>query len=207
VGIESVGNELKLVREENAKRVKEIIRELESLKLSEMIIQSPKYKISLLKENPNVIQKELRTPKIIGYQIIQGLIILIKNDSINELSENSSQIIDVCINTGVNIIDKGAVFFKDDVTQDKEKALELATMDAISKAKIIAQAADVSIEDYSMIRSSFSSRSSYRHAYNNSFMHKTETSNTDDTPTTLLAGEIPVTANINLICLIKKVEN
>ena len=168
-------------------------------KIKEMLIKTPSYNVSLVKESEYEAAKAGQLPKIIGYKVTQNFTVLLKNKDPLILSKSASYVIDTALRNGVNIIEK-VVFFKEDDSQERRKALKLAVKDAISNAKAIAEAAGVSVKSYTLIGTS----TYYWQPSQIAQMTQTFTPQEADTASTILiAGKIPISCKVQLHCIVK----
>ena len=200
LGIETMRETVGLARDENANKIKEVMKALKTLKIKHMLIKAPSYNVSLVKESERHATKSGRLPQIIGYKVRQEFTVLLQNKDTLNLSKNAARVIDTALDNGVNIIQK-VLFFKEDDSQDRRSTLELAVKDAISNAKAIAKTAGVSIKDYSQITSTiqyWQPRSGYmRQAFT------VGEAGAPGVPTTLVAGKISIACKVTLHCLIE----
>lgn len=151
LGIETLSKTVDEARQENATKIKKVMEAL-ALNIKGMLIKAPSYNVSLVKEPQYYATKAGRLPRIIGYKVRQDFTVLLKNKDPLILSKDAGQVIDTALNNGVNIIQR-VNFFKEDDSKDKRNVMSLAVKDAISNAKTIADAAGVSIKDYTLINS------------------------------------------------------
>ena len=199
LGIETLQETIDDAHKENAEKMRKVVAALKALKIKEMLIKAPGYNVSLVEESEYEAAKAGRLPKIIGYKVTQNFTVLLKNKDPLILSKNASCVIDAALKNGVNIIEK-VVFFKEDDSQERRKALKLAVKDAISNAKAIAEAAGVSIKSYTLINS-------FTYYWQLPQMVQMTQAFTpreaDRTTTTLIAGKIPIFCKVQLHCIVK----
>lgn len=199
LGVETLGKTVDATREENAIKIKKVMEALKGLNMKGMLIKAPSYNISLVKEPDYDATKAGRLPRIIGYKVIQHFTVLLKNEDMLILSKNAGQVIDTALNNGVNIIQE-VHFFKEDDSKDKRNAMILAVKDAVSNAKAIADAAGVSIKDYTLINSS---TGYWRPPIVTKMRQAFAAEEAGGVPTTIVAGKIAITCNVQLHCSIK----
>jgi len=201
LGIETLQGTIDAAHKENAEKMRKVVAALKALKIKGMLIKAPSYNVSLVKEPTYEATKAGRLPKIIGYKVTQNFTVLLKNKDPLILSKNASYVIDTALRNGVNIIEK-VVFFKEDDSQERRKALKLAVKDAISNAKTIAEAAEVSIKSYTLINSSTSTY--YWQPPQIVQMSQAFTpQEAGRATTTLIAGKIPISCKVQLHCIVK----
>jgi uncharacterized protein YggE len=201
LGVETSAETIDGARQKNAAIIKQIMGQLESLKLKDIYVQSPTYIVALLKERERDAQEQLRVPNIIGYKVTQKFTVLLKNDDIVTLSKNASLVLDAALQNGVNIIEQDTMFFNEDISKEKEEALKLAIKDAMSKAKVIAETAGMKIKEYSTISSNFYMEEGYsRHSQ---ISQIASPMSSGDTGSTLIAAKIPVEASVSLTCILE----
>ena len=199
LGIETLQETIDAAHKENAEKMRKVVAALKALKIKGMLIKAPSYNVSLVKEPTYEATKAGRLPKIIGYKVTQNFTVLLKNKDPLILSKNASYVIDTALRNGVNIIEK-VVFFKEDDSQERRKALKLAVKDAISNAKTIAEAAGVSIKSYTLINSS-----TY-YWQPPQIVQMTQAFTPQEAgraTTTLIAGKIPISSKVQLHCIVK----
>lgn len=201
LGVETQDKTLEGARQRNAETINRIMSRLQSLEIQDMHVQSPAYNVALVKEDEHVAKKELRLPAILGYKITQQFTVLIKNEDMSALSANAGLVLDTALQSGVNIIDQNIMFFKEDVSREKEEVLKLALKDAISRAKVIADTAGMTIKEYSSINSGFffgPRRSVYSQV-----SQSLSPAFSEDTASSVMAAKIPVEASVSLTCIMK----
>ncbi|MCD6583103.1 MAG: SIMPL domain-containing protein [Candidatus Omnitrophica bacterium] len=199
LGIETLRETIDTAHKENAEKMKKVVAALKALKIKGMLIKAPSYNVSLVKEPTYEATKAGRLPKIIGYKVTQNFTVLLKNKDPLILSKNASYVIDTALKNGVNIIEK-VVFFKENDSQERRKALKLAVKDAISNAKAIAEAAGVSIKSYTLINSSTYYWQPPQIVQITQAFTPQEAGRAT---TTLIAGKIPISCKVQLHCIIK----
>jgi len=197
LGIETLQETIDAAHKENAAKMKKAVAALKALKIKEMLIKAPGYNVSLVKEPTYEAAKAGRLPKIIGYKVTQNFTVLLKNKDPLILSKNASYVIDTALRNGVNIIEK-VVFFKEDDSQERRKALKLAVKDAISNAKAIAEAAGVSVKSYTLISTSTYYWQPPQIAQMTQAFTPQEAGRAT---TTLIAGKIPIFCKVQLHCI------
>lgn len=206
LGIETLSADVNLAREENATKVQQALEAIKSLKIEGMLIKAPSYHVFLLKEPEYEATRAGRLPKVIGYKVIQDFTVLLQNKNMEVLSKDAAKVVDTALNNSVNII-QDVEFFKEDDSKEKREALALAVKDAMNNAKSIAEAAGVSIESYSGIDTMMRYWQPY--VYNAMARQVSQAAYADrlaeavGTATTLVAGKIAITCNVNLRCKIK----
>jgi uncharacterized protein YggE len=201
MGIETVSASVSVAREENATRMKSVLAALQELKIKDMLIKTADFNVGLIKEDDYVARKEMRIPRIIGYKVMQSFTVLLKNSDAVVLSEDAGRIVDTALSSGVNIL-QGVTFFKENISEDNRRVLELAVKDAMANAKVIADTAGVTIKEYTMISSSYQYWGT-PHIYNVSQqMQSADVSSSYDFGTTLVAGKSELTSSVTLTCKI-----
>jgi len=199
LGVETLRKTVDTAREENALKIKKVVRALERLNIEGMVIKAPSYNVSLVKEPEYTATKEGRLPKIIGYKVRQDFTVLLKNKDPLILSRDSGRVIDTALKNGVNII-QAVHFFKENDSEDKRRAIKLAVKDAISNARTIAEVAGVSIKNYTLI----SSVTQYWQPPRMVQMRQTfAPGEAEGIGTTLIAGKIAITSRVQLHCTIE----
>ena len=201
LGVETLEKTIDRARQKNAATINKIMKKLKSLKLKDIYVQSPTYNVIFVKENEHNAKKQFRLPIILGYKVTQKFTVLLKNDKIATLSKNASLVLDTALENGVNIIRQDVMFFKEDISREKEKVLKLAIKDAISRAKVIAETAGMTIRAYTAIRSRFSLGS--RHDRYSQVSQIASPVSSESTASTLIAAKIPVEASVFLKCVLK----
>jgi uncharacterized protein YggE len=201
LGVETLEPTIDGARQKNASTINQIMKILKSLRLKDIYVQSPTYNVTFVKEDEYNAKKQFRLPRILGYKVTQKFTVLLKNDDITTLSKNASLVLDTALQNGVNIIEQDIMFFKEDISQKKKEALKLAIKDAISRAKVIAETAGVSIKEYSMISSGFYLGSRYDRYSQVSQVSSPVSS--EGTASTLIAAKIPVEASVSLNCILE----
>lgn len=201
LGVQTLDTTIDGAREKNASTMNKIMKELKSLKIKEIFVQSPTYNVTLVEEPEDYALEQVRLPKIIGYKVTQRFTVLLKSDDISTLSKNASLVLDTALQNGVNIIEHDIMFFKEDITQEKEEVLRLAIKDAISRAKVIAETAGMKIKEYSRIDTGFYYGDRYPQ-----FSQVTQVASpvsSEGTASTVIAAKIPVEASVSLNCIIE----
>lgn len=120
------GKELNDVQDENTEKMNGVIDFLKDFGVVEKDIKTVRYRI-----NPRYSYEKGKAPRIVGYEINQGLEVKIRElDKIGEILENS-------VDAGINQV--SSLNFKVDNDEEfKEEARELAIKDAREKAKMLA---------------------------------------------------------------------
>lgn len=198
LGVETQEETIEEARQKNAETINRIMSQLQSLEIKDLLVQSPAYNVTLVKEDEHVAKKAMRLPKILGYRINQRFTVLIKNADMASLSTNAGLVLDTALQNGVNIIEQNILFFKEDISKEKEEALKLALKDAISRAQIIADTAGMTIKEYSTINNGFhfgTRQPSYSQIASPVF--------SEDMASTVMAAKIPVEASVSLSCIMK----
>lgn len=199
LGIETMGETVALARDDNASKMSTVMAALKRLKIGGMLIKAPSYDVSLVKEPEYDATRAGRLPKIIGYKVTQEFTVLLQSKDMVVLSKDGGRVVDTALNSGVNIIQK-VQFFKEDDTQDRREAMRLAVKDAISNARAMAEAAGVSIKDYTTVSSSMHY---WRPPMMTQMRQALAPAEEAGVPTTLVAGRIGVTCNVHLSCTIE----
>lgn len=198
-GIETMAQTMEAARDQNAVKIQKVMKVLEALKIKDMLIKAPSYNVSLVKEKEYNATKQGRLPKIIGYKVVQNFTVLLKGKDTLKLSKNASLVIDAALSKGVNIVEN-VQFFKENDSEDRRKVLELAVQDAILNAKTIAKSAGLSIKKYIMINST----TRYWEPRRFSQMHQSLSAEAvGGVPTTLVAGKVAISANVQIRCLVE----
>jgi uncharacterized protein YggE len=201
LGVETQDEALEGARQGNAATISRIMGALEDLNIEDLSVQSPAYKVALIKEDSDVARQQMRIPKIIGYRVTQEFTVLLKNDDMEALSRDAGLVLDAALISGVNIIDEDILFFKEDISSAKEEALKLAVEDAMARAEAIAATAHAKIKTYSTIRSGFSVGSDYdRYAQ---VAQVSTPMAAEDAASTIVAAKVPVRAGVALSCILR----
>jgi uncharacterized protein YggE len=198
LGVETMAENVSLAREENATKIKNVIDALEALRIKGMLIKAPSYNVQLVKEREYDASKAGRLPKVLGYKVTQNFTVLLQDNDIARLSKNAALVLDTALDKGVNLV-QDIMFFKEDDSKERRKALDLAVKDAIDNAKAIAQTAVVSIKKYTMINSSIN----IWFPRHNQMRQVMDLGEARGTPTTLVAGRVAVNSQAQLQCEIE----
>lgn len=199
LGVETLGKTVDTAREENALKIKKVMRALERLNIEGMVIKAPSYNVSLIKEPEYRAAKEGRLPKIVGYKVRQDFTVLLKDKDPLILSRDSGRVIDTALKNGVNII-QAVHFFKENDSEDRRRAVRLAVKEAIFNARTIAEVAGVSIKNYTLISSVTQYWSPPRLVQMRQAFAPEEA---EGVGTTLVAGKIAITSKVQLHCTIE----
>lgn len=140
VMVESRDPVLTKARSENSRKMQAIISALRGLNIPNMKLETQNVQVYPIQGE---MQRD-RLPRIVGYQVTNGLNVTVSNASSDNLAEYGSRILDAALNAGANNV-HGLNFFLTDMSGPRSQALELAVKDARRNADAMARAADITI--------------------------------------------------------------
>jgi uncharacterized protein YggE len=139
IRVESKSDKLPLARSENSRKAQAIIAALKGLGIPGMKLETQGLTVYPLQH----YEKD-KLPRVIGYNVSNGLTVTVTGAAPDALGDYGSRIVDTALNSGANHV--GSLgFFLDDATPARHQALELAVKDARQNADVMAKAAQVSI--------------------------------------------------------------
>lgn len=138
--VETKNANLVQARNENNKKAQAIIAALKGLNIPNMKLETQGLNIYPIQD----YQQKDKLPKVVGYQVNNGVSITVTGASPEALSEYGSRIVDTALNAGANNVG-GLNFFLNDPAPARAQALDAAVKDARRNADVIAKAADVSV--------------------------------------------------------------
>jgi uncharacterized protein len=140
VGVVTQGNTVEVAREENARKMMQVIAHLKALNLSGLIITTMGLNVYPLQERKRF---ELETPpKIIGYRVDNVIQIKLEGAPLDNLSRYASQVVDTALAEGTNTA-SGINFYLSKRNNAQSEALTLAIQQARKSAEVIAAASGV----------------------------------------------------------------
>jgi uncharacterized protein YggE len=139
VRVETKNEKLPMARSENNRKAQEIVSALKALNIPNLKLETQGLNVYPVQE----YQKD-KLPKVVGYQVSNGLVVTVTGATPDVLGEYGSRIVDTALNSGANHVD-GLNFFLNDPTPARNQALSLAVKDARRNADVMAKAADINI--------------------------------------------------------------
>lgn len=173
---------------ENSTRANKVISSLKSLNLKGARFQTCNFSIQ-----PQMDYK-IKPYRIVGYQVRNTINAILEILPQAELSSSVSKIVDSSVAMGANEV-SGVTFYIKNKDELERQALKQATAKAIEKAKVLAQAAGVTLKQIVTLSTNYSSQPPMprRMDYGGMNMMKAEMA-----PTPIEAGESKVSAMVNL---------
>lgn len=138
--VETKNANLVQARNENNKKAQAIIAALKGLNIPNMKLETQGLNVYPIQD----YQQKDKLPKVVGYQVNNGVNITVTGASPEALSEYGSRIVDTALNAGANHVG-GLNFFLNNPNPARMQALAAAVKDARQNADVIAKAADISI--------------------------------------------------------------
>jgi uncharacterized protein YggE len=139
IRVETKSDKLPTARAENSRKAQAIIAALKGLGIPGMKLETQGLTVYPLQH----YEKD-KLPKVIGYNVSNGLMVTVTGAAPDALGDYGSRIVDTALNTGANHVGSLA-FFLDDATPARNQALELAVKDARRNADVMAKAAQVTV--------------------------------------------------------------
>lgn len=138
--VETKNANLAQARSENNKKAQAIIAALKGLNIPNLKLETQGLNVYPVQD----YQQKDKLPKVVGYQVNNGVNITVTGASPEALGDYGSRIVDTALNAGANNVG-GLNFFLNDPAPARGQALEAAVKDARRNADVIARAADISI--------------------------------------------------------------
>ncbi|WP_373531627.1 SIMPL domain-containing protein [Vampirovibrio sp.] len=139
IRVETKSDKLPMARAENNRKTQAIIAALKGLAIPGMKMETQGLTVYPLQH----YEKD-KLPKVIGYNVSNGLTVTVTGASPDALGDYGSRIVDTALNSGANHV--GSLgFFLDDATPARNQALELAVKDARRNADVMAKASDITL--------------------------------------------------------------
>jgi uncharacterized protein YggE len=139
-GVQTVGKTIKQAREENNRKVKQVMDALAELKIPDLKMKTDNVNVELLQSG----EQQSPVPEVRGYRVTNSMTVLVSNPDSTSLSTAASRVLDTALETGVNFVHQ-IVFFKLDDASVKRLALTNAVQDARANANALAEGANVQI--------------------------------------------------------------
>ncbi len=138
--VESKAPTLAAARTENNKKTQAIINALKGLNIPNMKLETQNVQVYPIQSEP----QNSRLPKVIGYQVTNGLGVTVTGANADALGDAGSRIVDTALNAGANNVG-GLNFFLNDMASARAEALSAAVQDARRNADAMARAAGVTV--------------------------------------------------------------
>lgn len=188
LGVETQDPDVKKAQSENAASMENIIEAVKDLGLSDDDITTSNYSIY-----PNYDYLDGSREKVPSYYVVSNTIKL-KVKDLDLLSD----VIDIATEAGANRA-YNIYFDAEDTDEAKSDALSNAVADALAKADVIAQAADIKVVGIKTISDqTYYSSGYYDYAVEDSL--KRADSASSSTP--IMSGDVEVTANVSIEVII-----
>jgi uncharacterized protein YggE len=139
IGVVSYGRNLEQVSSANASKTKEVLKAIKDLNIESLKTKTSDYRVSLQKDY------KLQPPKIKGYEVYNAIGVTLEEYEPDHLSRHVSKIVGKALENGANNIHHIQFYIKNNASLEK-KALIQATEDALERARILANAANVKLK-------------------------------------------------------------
>ncbi len=139
VTVETKNANLVNAREENNKKSQTIIAALKGLNIPGLKLETQGLNVYPVQDYQNN-----KLPKVVGYQVNNGVNVTVTGAQADALSTYGSRIVDTALNAGANQVN-GLSFFLNDQAPARGQALEQAVKDAQHNAEVMAKAANVTL--------------------------------------------------------------
>jgi uncharacterized protein YggE len=139
IGVQSQGRDLEQTAAENGRRTKAVLSALKGLRIKELKLKTANYRVMPQKDF------KARPPKITGYEVFNSVEGSMEGFETNRLSNLLSKIMGTALENGANNIHHLEFYIQNRESLERE-ALVKATQDAMRRAKILAEAAGVTLK-------------------------------------------------------------
>jgi uncharacterized protein YggE len=140
VRVESKNAVLAAARSENNRSMQAVVAALKGLNIPNLKLETQGVNVYPIQGE----QQKDKLPKVVGYQVSNGLNVTVTGASAELLGEYGSRIVDAALNAGATNVG-GLNFFLTAVAAPRMQALELAVQDAHRNADAMAKAADITL--------------------------------------------------------------
>jgi len=139
IAVVTEGRNLERASSENANKTKAVLTTLNGLNIKALKLETSDYRVIPQRDY------KARPPKIIGYEVDNGIVATLEGLETESLSKHVSRILGKALESGANTVQNIQFYLKDKSTLEK-KALKLATQEAMERAKTLADAAGVKLK-------------------------------------------------------------
>ena len=139
IAVLSEGRDLEQANSENALKMKAVIGAIKGLNIKGLKLKTAGYRVTPQRDYKS------KPPKLTGYEVFNAAEITLEGYQPEDLAEQVSMLVGKALENGANHIQHLFFYVKTKLPYEKV-ALTLATREAIERAKILAEAADVRIK-------------------------------------------------------------
>jgi len=144
IAVVTQGRKLEPVSTENASKTHSVIAAVKGLNIKNLKMQTSNYRVTPQKDY------KARPPKINGYEIHNAIEVTMEGFEPEQLSNHVSRVVEKALESGSNHI--GHIqFYIQNKSELEKKALARATLEAVERAKTLAEAAGVKLERIAML--------------------------------------------------------
>ncbi|MCD6351351.1 MAG: SIMPL domain-containing protein [Armatimonadetes bacterium] len=190
LGCQSREKQLQVARRENNARVQRVLEAIRRLKIKGLKMKAPSLEVNILYASS---RRATELPEELGYEVTQQFTVLLTEGTPEKLSFDAGRVIDAALGAGANMLGQ-VVFFRDDQKEIERQLLAEAVKDAMTRARIMAQAAGVKISGVWSLSSEPVYRQFDRYAQN----VQTVGPAAPGGGTTIVSGRLQVTCSVRL---------
>lgn len=139
IAVVTEGRKLEQASSENANKTKAVLTTLKGLNIKHLKLETSNYRVTPQRDY------KIRPPKITGYEVNNAIVVTLEGFETEPLSSHVSQIVGKALESGSNTI-QHIQFYLNDQSVLEKKALNLATQEAMERAKTLAEAAGVKLK-------------------------------------------------------------
>ncbi|PLX44022.1 MAG: hypothetical protein C0611_14520 [Desulfobacteraceae bacterium] len=139
IAVVTEGRKLEEASSENADKTKAVLTAINGLNIKDLKLETSNYRVTPQRDY------KARPPKIKGYEVNNAIVVTLEGLETQPLSNHVSQIVGKALESGSNTIQRIQFYLKDKSALEK-KALKLATLEAVERAKTLAEAAGVKLK-------------------------------------------------------------
>jgi uncharacterized protein len=146
VAVVTTEGKLERASTENAAKTKAVLTAVKNLTIAHLKLQTSNYRVTPQKDY------KIQPPKIRGYEVENAVMVTLEGFEPEMLSKYVSRVVETSLEHGANTVQQIQFYLKNKSMLEK-KALQLATHEAIERAKILADAAGVKLKHIASLRS------------------------------------------------------
>jgi uncharacterized protein YggE len=139
IAVVTQGRKLEQASSENADKTKAVLTAVKGLNIKQLKLETSNYRVTPQRDY------KARPPTIKGYEVSNAIVATLEGFESQPLSDHVSRIVGKALESGSNAIQRILFYLKDKSALEK-KALKLATRGAMERAKILAEAAGVTLK-------------------------------------------------------------
>ena len=139
IAVVTEGRKLEQASSENANKTKAVLTTLKGLNIKHLKFETSNYRVTPQRDY------KARPPMIKGYEVSNAVMVTLEGLETESLSKHVSRIVGKALESGSNTI-QNIQFYLNDKSALEKKAFKLATQKAMGRAKILAEAAGVTLK-------------------------------------------------------------